>query len=132
PPARSPATRCRAADFRGRSPRRPRMSGTHQRPGPDPRPPRRPLELPVIMAAGGSMARWHLSCDHCEASAWIGARGDERDAWCEACQTPADAGALSDPATCARCGAPLTTHELCFEELYGQLQHLAAVLGAWK
>lgn len=87
------------------------------------------------------MPRWQLACDTCEVSAWIGvrnasaageARGPELlDAWCEACQESAtlEAGALE--ASCPRCQRPLTIGEPRFEEIFGALQNLAAVLAAW-
>jgi tetratricopeptide (TPR) repeat protein len=79
------------------------------------------------------MPRWHLACDRCDAEAWVGGHADRWDAWCEACQraTPLEA-APERPAPCPHCGVPLTTRELRFEELYGELQNLAAVLGAWN
>ncbi|HET7226820.1 MAG TPA: hypothetical protein VFK69_14020, partial [Candidatus Eisenbacteria bacterium] len=76
------------------------------------------------------MTRWHLTCDRCDASVWTGARGEAFDAWCEACQRPAGVASRAD-AVCPGCGAPLTLGAPRFEELYGELQQLEAVLGAW-
>lgn len=78
------------------------------------------------------MARWHLACDVCGAEAWVGQRGRRFDAWCEACQRPATLAheALSGE-PCPHCGVALDRGSLRFEELYGELQHLAAVLDAW-
>jgi tetratricopeptide (TPR) repeat protein len=79
------------------------------------------------------MTRWRIACDTCEVSAWIGPEdGDELDAWCEGCQQ----GVTSPPggrslAICPRCGQPLTTGAPRFEELYGRLQEIAAVVAAW-
>lgn len=78
------------------------------------------------------MARWHVACGRCEAGAWIGARDGARDAWCEACQAAAVLPAGDGESPCTVCGAPLTTGELRFEELFGELQNLAAVLEAWQ
>jgi hypothetical protein len=36
------------------------------------------------------------------------------------------------PAPCPTCGAALVGGELPFEELYGEMQNLAAVLSAWS
>jgi hypothetical protein len=86
------------------------------------------------------MPRWQVKCDACDAGAWIGPRGGEWDAWCEGCQsatavpaaTRVDASAESGPPACPRCGAPLTVAEPRFEELFGELQNLAALLSAWQ
>lgn len=79
--------------------------------------------------------RLHVGCDQCEAGAWIGPRSGGVDAWCEACQRPAwipaDANAAGLP-PCAACGAPLSTESLRSEELFGEIQHLAAVVEAWR
>jgi tetratricopeptide (TPR) repeat protein len=81
------------------------------------------------------MPRWHVACDNCGAEAWIGGRAEGMDAWCEACQHAsrlAHDGKDSD-AACPHCGvAPLSTHGLRFEELYGSLQDIVVVLGAWN
>jgi hypothetical protein len=53
------------------------------------------------------------------------------DAWCEACQRPGSLAAGA-AARCAACGAPLATESLRSEELYGEIQHLAAVIEAWR
>jgi hypothetical protein len=53
------------------------------------------------------------------------------DVWCEACQRAvvrATAPRVGD--VCKRCGAPLAESPR-FVELWGELQHLDAVLGAW-
>jgi hypothetical protein len=76
------------------------------------------------------MTHWRIACDGCEVAAWIGPDGAVVDAWCEGCQqatTLAD-GAAAD---CPRCGQPLTTGAPRFEELYGRLQEIAAVVAAW-
>lgn len=53
-------------------------------------------------------------------------------AWCEACQRATSLEVSpGQPAPCPHCGVPLTLGELRFEELFGELQNLAAVLGAW-
>jgi hypothetical protein len=81
--------------------------------------------------ASSSATRWRLACDACAAGAWLGPGGDGFDAWCEACQTPQRLDAAPTPgARCARCGASLAAHPR-FVELWGELQHLDAVLGAW-
>ena len=78
------------------------------------------------------MTRWRVACDHCAVSAWIGDTPDTLDAWCEGCQQPATRPAGASPiATCPRCGQPLTTGAPRFEELYGRLQEIAAVVAAW-
>ena len=79
------------------------------------------------------MTRWRLACDACGAGAWVGPDETGFDAWCESCQTPqrlATAPAPSRGARCPRCGAPLAAAPR-FVELWGSLQHLDAVLGAW-
>lgn len=79
--------------------------------------------------------RLHLGCDQCDAGGWIGTRAGGMDAWCEACQRPAwippDASAAALP-PCPSCGAPLSVGSLRSEELYGEIQHLAAVVEAWR
>ncbi|HEY6866473.1 MAG TPA: hypothetical protein VI792_04395, partial [Candidatus Eisenbacteria bacterium] len=79
-------------------------------------------------------ARWHVGCDHCGAGGWIGPRAGGIDAWCEACQRPAALAPLAPgpPPPCPACGAPLSTGALRSEELYGEIQHLAAVLAGWR
>ena len=79
-------------------------------------------------------ARWHVGCDRCGAGGWIGRRAGGVDAWCEACQRPAvlagEAPGTAPP--CPACGAPLSIDALRSEELYGQIQHLVAVLMGWR
>jgi len=79
--------------------------------------------------------RLHVGCDQCDAGGWIGPRGGGVDAWCEACQRPAwiaaDANTAGLP-PCPACGAPLSAESLRSEELYGEIQHLAAVVEAWR
>ncbi len=54
------------------------------------------------------------------------------DAWCEGCQTAhVLTGAPTSARACPRCAATLTVGELRFEELLGEAQNVAAVLGAW-
>ena len=54
------------------------------------------------------------------------------DAWCEACQEPAVLAApVGEGAACAHCGESLATSTPRFEELFGELQNLTAVLEAW-
>ena len=77
-------------------------------------------------------ARRLLRCDHCEVSAWLGFSGDHRDGWCERCQRAASIPASAEAARCAHCGEALTLSEPRFEEIYGQLQNLSAVLEAWN
>lgn len=74
-----------------------------------------------------------MSCDTCDAGAWIGlapAPGSGTDAWCEACQR---AEHLSNEAApkCPACGGPLTTGAPRFLGLWGELRRLEAVLTAW-
>ena len=79
------------------------------------------------------MIRVRLSCDRCDFAAWIGPAEGGWDAWCEACQEPArlaaSAGGLPS-AACAQCCVPLTVAEPRFEELWGELQNLVAVIEA--
>ena len=75
--------------------------------------------------------RVRVACDACGAGAWIGPRPGGVDAWCEACQRP-EALAGSAAAGCPACGGALTTGAPRFPELWGQLQHLDAVLAAWS
>ena len=78
------------------------------------------------------MPRWHLACDHCDAGAWVGPSATGLDGWCESCQSahglPHGAG---PDAVCPDCGIRLSTRELRFEELFGELRNVAAVLAAW-
>jgi hypothetical protein len=81
--------------------------------------------------ASSSATRWRLACDACEAGAWVGPGDGGFDAWCEACQATQRLDAAPTPGTrCARCGASLAALPR-FVELWGELQHLDAVLGAW-
>ena len=77
------------------------------------------------------MPRRYLSCDRCEAAAWIGPAGDRTDAWCEACQRATQVPAGVEAPGCGHCGQPLTLGAPRFEELFGELQNLVAVLEAW-
>ncbi|MEQ1833453.1 MAG: tetratricopeptide repeat protein [Candidatus Eisenbacteria bacterium] len=84
--------------------------------------------------ASSSATRWKLACDACAVTAWVGpalAPRTGHDAWCESCQSAhvvdrAPAGG----SRCPRCGAPLYALPR-FVELWGELQHLDAVLAAW-
>ncbi len=86
--------------------------------------------------ASNNGTRWRLGCDTCEASAWVGpAPGEAYDVWCEACQNAARLAAppAAPPAAgvrCVHCGAALPASPR-FVELWGELQNLDAVLGAW-
>jgi len=80
--------------------------------------------------ASSSGARWRLACDACEAVAWVGASASGHDVWCESCQTSATLPASPTGQRCERCGATFTAAPR-FVELWGELQHLDAVLGAW-
>ena len=75
--------------------------------------------------------RWHVGCDACGAGGWIGPRAGGAAGWCEACQclTPFSAGARP---VCDACGGPLSVESLRSEEIYGEIQHLVAVLEAWR
>ena len=91
---------------------------------------------PLVSFAGETeearASRSHVACDHCGFGAWIGVRKDAIDAWCEACQHPTPLpGTAGGSAPCPRCGEPLSTAAPRFEELYGELQNLIAVLEAW-
>ncbi|HYM81777.1 MAG TPA: tetratricopeptide repeat protein [Candidatus Limnocylindria bacterium] len=77
------------------------------------------------------MPRWHIACDECGVGAWIGATAAGVDAWCEGCQTSATLSAGQTAGSCTGCGGGLTVSEPRFEELYGELQNLAAVLAGW-
>ena len=82
------------------------------------------------------MMRYRVACDRCGFGAWIGLRGDVAQAWCESCQTPAEIpaarGAGPPAPRCAACGESLTLDAPRFEELWGEVQNLAAVLEAWE
>ena len=52
------------------------------------------------------------------------------DVWCESCQTAASLPSAPAGQRCARCTAPHTAAPR-FVELWGELQHLDAVLAAW-
>lgn len=81
--------------------------------------------------ASSSATRWRLGCDACGAGGRVGPSASGFDAWCERCQTPARLPAAPGPGDrCGRCGAALPA-EPRFVELWGMLQHLDAVLGAW-
>jgi len=81
--------------------------------------------------ASSSATRWRLSCDACGAGAVVGPAPAGFGVWCERCQSAATlAGAPGPGARCPRCGAPLPAGPR-FVELWGMLQHLDAVLGAW-
>ena len=77
------------------------------------------------------MSRWHLSCDACDETAWIGREGNRIQAWCEACQSSPVVAAGSNAPVCPKCGAPLAVASPRFPELWGELQNLSAVLAAW-
>ncbi len=77
------------------------------------------------------MSRWHLSCDACDETAWIGREGNRIQAWCEACQSSPVVTAGSDSPPCPKCSAPLAVDGPRFPELWGELQNLSAVLAAW-
>ena len=74
------------------------------------------------------MSRWRVSCDTCEIAAWIGRRDEGFDAWCEGCQSATRIAPAASPAPWSLCGTELTVGEPRFEELYGEIQNLAAVL----
>ena len=80
------------------------------------------------------MSLWRLSCDACGFEARAGTGPDGVSGWCEACQRSAPLGsATGAPRSplCPTCGAALSIGSFRFEELYGELQNLAAVLSAW-
>jgi YHS domain-containing protein/tetratricopeptide (TPR) repeat protein len=52
--------------------------------------------------------------------------------WCERCQRPASLPTDVESARCAQCGEPLTLGDPRFEEIYGQIQNLVAVLEAGR
>lgn len=73
--------------------------------------------------------RWHVGCDACDAGAWV---GPGVAGWCEACQISAPAATGADAAlVCPRCGRALSLDTFGFEELWGAIQQVAAVLAAW-
>ena len=94
-----------------------------------------PARLCVSEAANAEPRRF-LACDRCGVGAWVGPDGDRFDAWCECCQR-----AASFPTTlvsrdlvaprCESCGEPMTLGAPRFEELFGEIQNLVAVLEAW-
>ena len=77
------------------------------------------------------MPRWRLACDGCSYSAWIGSGQEGMDAWCEACQEGERLAAGATRGACSACGRALTLDEPRFEEIFGELHQLAAVLAAW-
>ena len=80
--------------------------------------------------ASTSGARLRLACDACGAGAWVGSTANGHAVWCESCQTAALLAAAPTGQRCARCGAPYSPAPR-FVELWGELQQLDAVLGAW-
>ena len=81
--------------------------------------------------ASSNGTRWQLRCDACETTAWVGPGERGFEAWCESCQTPHLVDSAPRPGTrCPRCAASLSAWPR-FVELWGELQHLDAVLGAW-
>lgn len=81
--------------------------------------------------ASSSGTRWHLVCDACGSDAWVGPGEHGFDAWCESCQAShVLAAAPGGGERCPRCSVPLSAWPR-FVELWGELQHLDAVLGAW-
>ncbi len=81
--------------------------------------------------ASSNATRWRLACDACDVSAWVGPSASGFDTWCESCQTPQPlATAPVGLVRCPRCSAPLSVWPR-FVELWGELQHLDAVLSAW-
>lgn len=81
------------------------------------------------------MSRWRLSCDACTFEARAGSGPEGWSAWCEACQRPvplADPPSATGAGPCPTCGAALSVESFRFEELYGEMQNLAAVLSAWS
>ncbi|MFI5370231.1 MAG: tetratricopeptide repeat protein [Candidatus Eisenbacteria bacterium] len=78
------------------------------------------------------MSRWRLACDVCDVASRIGVTGDGFTAWCEGCQRAVTTTAPPPPGTrCERCGQPLAGGAPRFEELYGRIQEIAAVVAAW-
>jgi tetratricopeptide (TPR) repeat protein len=86
----------------------------------------------MSVPADGPRARRLLRCDHCEVAGWVGIRGDRREVWCESCQSPAALPLEVRAASCPRCGEPLNLGDPRFEEIYGRLQNLLAVLETWS
>ncbi len=81
--------------------------------------------------ASSSATRWRLACDGCGADAWVGPTAGGYDVWCESCQSAWSLEAAPGAGVrCERCDAPLGASPR-FVELWGELQHLDAVLGAW-
>jgi len=80
--------------------------------------------------ASSSDVRRRLSCDACAAAFLLGPVPGGFAVWCEACQTPDTLPAAPQGQRCPRCGAPYAASPR-FVELWGELQHLDAVLGAW-
>lgn len=82
------------------------------------------------------MTRYRLACDRCDFGAWIGPRDEIADGWCEACQRPAavraERAATPPAPRCEGCGEPLAFGAPRFEELWGEVQNLAAVIEAWE
>jgi tetratricopeptide (TPR) repeat protein len=54
------------------------------------------------------------------------------DGWCESCQRAQPAPRATTSAVCTRCRGPLTLDAPRFEELYGALQDVVAVIEAWQ
>ena len=91
-----------------------------------------PLVSFAAETVNAGSARSHVACDHCGFGAWIGPGDDGIDAWCEACQhATALPVATTTSLPCPRCGEALSWSAPRFEELYGELQNLVAVLEAW-
>jgi len=81
--------------------------------------------------ASSSASRWRVACDACGAGGWVGLASPGFDVWCESCQAAAHLPGPPAPGErCERCDAPRTAAPR-FVELWGELQHLDAVLGAW-
>ena len=81
--------------------------------------------------ASSSVTRWRLACDGCEAGAWVGPGADGFDVWCESCQTPLRLPSQPTAGSrCPRCSVAVFALPR-FVELWGELQHLDAVLSAW-
>src|SRR2546430_1692578 len=72
--------------------------------------------------------RWRLRCDSCGFEAQVGPAPGEITGWGEACQLRVPVGGA---AACTGCGGAPSLERFRFEELYGELQHAAAVLSAW-
>jgi hypothetical protein len=80
--------------------------------------------------ASSSGTRWVLACDACAVEFRVGRAPGGYDVWCEACQSPDTLPSAPLGQRCPRCGAPYAASPR-FIELWGELQHLDAVLGAW-